>query len=347
MATLQKNGTITIDHVALGEKLYKEGKSELNSFFKKDSTMRKGIELLLDAIHHFETAEVHERLAPIWDLIIKTYKSYFVERKDACGTYHHLAKYCEDAGESLWEWETTLARQYFDLATYYHKSDNDFSSAARVYSKLAKMEEDNGRYNNVITAYNNAADAYRAAGSIANAANCNASKAEYLAMKSDYKKAADEFAEIIKTNAVPFENVSYAARSLICIMARCAIQGDFSLAEEWDQHLQNICKTWANSNPRGPLMKILTAFQGGVTSPQGARPKPLITVVTSALLEFDRVHSLTPWSTKMLLKLKNYANGTPIADDSDFSESDDEVVDNKTLTGKAKADLDLVEELLR
>lgn len=149
----------------LGDKLREKGLSDLTSknIFRGNARFTEGIAHLERAADQYRNAEAWHKAAETYGDLCSYYRKHFLTGKKAdevAVALPTLAKYLEEAGDCYEMVDHKIAVKYWNESCYAKKETNNFSGAAMLYKRIAKIEMERQDIKRVVECFNDAYEAY-------------------------------------------------------------------------------------------------------------------------------------------------------------------------------------------
>lgn len=253
---------------------------------------------------------------------------------DSAGKMYMMAKEYTYAGEvyvSAAELHVKVSSE-FDAATSFSKAAESFqkagdlprcfdcyersvatyaglgkcSMAANMAKKLGELSEAQGQLPKALDAYRQAIDLYDTEGRPQAASSCREKVAFLLAEKSEYGQAQTLFEELgkaaLETNLGKFNAKKWFTNAILCALAR----SDFVAANNKFAEFRAIDYSFEGTREATLCDSLIQACEN--TDHEA---------VANAAAEYDKIKRLDPWTTKVLLAIKNSLGGPPLDNDDD------------------------------
>jgi len=214
----------------------------------------------------------------------------------------------QSAGKAYQNCDSKEAIKVFRLCTKLHMAADRFSTAARDWKEIAKMEEKEDRNKEAAEAWEKAATCHEAENGKAAATQCWSNVARICASMADYKRAIELYekcaAQSLETDLGRWSAAEYLYKASLCRFVLESKSGECKETTEALEKYVDMHPAFENAREYKFLKAILDAFQ-----------KDDIDKFTDVVAKFDAVLKLDNWTSKLLLKVKDVLREGVSADD--------------------------------
>jgi len=227
---------------------------------------------------------------------------------DAIGHYGSAAKAYQNV-------DSKEAIKVFRLCVKLHMAADRFTTAARDWKEIAKMEEKEDRNKEAAEAWEQAARCHEAENGKAAAIQCWVAVARISATMADYRRAIELYekaaTQSLETDLGRWSAAEYLYKAALCRFVLESKTGECKETAEALEKYVDMHPAFENAREYKFLKSIVDAFA-----------KDDVDKFTDVVFKFDSVLKLDPWTSKLLLKIKEVLKEGVSADDIATANSD-------------------------